>query len=457
MDSVENRSNLYSLLSSFNSVDNDSIERVLKNDVDESVSDAVKVLNKGFIDKAYGKEGLDRYLRSVLDYWEDYASTTGKSSAGLKKRNLLYNILSSPAKLIAKTYDYILEKTNSHFLSTVSMGLIGGELAEIIAFTGETAYYSSALNLPFMGLFAEEFMANASLFVQIPLLTGLVSALSIAFIVGGTSKVFNHKKLTVQEIENDVKKYAGEFEKTFKKYNKSLFYSKIEPSLGNINAIYMLSSTKAYSKAMNSEEGLGEYEKSMLPYISKVLKKHINPNLILHHSPKGVGGFTLVYNSLLGKLIKNKSYSPVFLNTERFNAVPEYLFALFHELSHGAGATTEQMASYYAEKAMDAVKDDFPLEGYDLFLAVNKLESAVSTLSMKFKSNSEFFDELEKLHLPRFIKESFDYSFNPMFSITFPVSESLYSGVIESKFSSLYASGPYLAKKMVEKGMIRTF
>ena len=367
MDSVENRSKLYSILSSLDAGDDKSINRILKDNTDKSTLNAIKKLKKDFIYQKYGKEGLERYLRSVLDYWDDYGSNDYINNPNIKQKHILSRILLSPAKFVAKAYDYILRKTNSHFISTTSMGTLTGGVASLATFIGETAYFSYSLHIPFASLFAEEFMVNWPFLVQVPIITGLISALSIAFIVGGTSGVFSHKKLTIEEIEHDIKNYSREFKKTFERYNKALFSSKIEPSLENINAIYMLSSSKAYASASYSEESLRKYEKSMLPYISNVLKKRINYKLILHHSPKGVGGFTLIYNSLLGKLIKKNSYSPVFLNTERLTAVPEYLFALFHELAHGAGATTEQMASYYAEKAMDSVKDDFPLEGYDLF------------------------------------------------------------------------------------------
>ncbi len=457
MDSVENRSKLYSILSSLDKGDNKSIGKLLKGSVDESELHAVKKLKNEVISKTYGKYGLERYIRSVLDCWEDYIDTARINEAGSKKRHILSSILLSPAKLIAKTYDYLFSKTNSHLFSTASLGALVGEFAEIATFVAETDYYSPVLQTPFNSLLIEEFMANWPVFVEVPIITGLVSALSVLFMIAGTSRVFNYKKLSIQEIEDDIKKYNEEFKDTFKIYNKAFFNAKIEPSLKNLNALYMLSSTNAYMNAKDSDEKLREYEKSMLPYISKVLKKSINPKLIVHHSPKSVGGFTLVYNSIFGKLIKSKSYSPVFVNTERFNAVPEYLFALFHELAHGAGATTEQMASYYAEIAMDYAKEDFPLEGYDLFLSVNRLESAVATLSKKFRFENEFFSELEKLGVPSFIKESFNYNFNPRFSITFPLHEALYGSTVESKFSGLYASGPYIAKKMVEKGIIKTF
>ncbi|MGC8533483.1 MAG: hypothetical protein ACP5MV_02530 [Candidatus Parvarchaeum sp.] len=457
MDSVENRSKLYSILSSLDAGDNKSITRILKDNTDKSTLKAIKRLNRDFIYEKYGKEGLERYLRSVLDYWDDYGSNNSANNQYTKQKHLLSEILMSPAKLVAKAYDYILRKTNSHFISTTSMGTMMGAVAGFSMFIGETAYFSYSLRIPFASLFAEEFMINLPTFIQVPVITGLISALSVGLIVGGPSKVFNPKRLTIEEIEDDIKKYSKEFRDTFENYNKALFTSKIEPSMENINAIYMLASSRAYVSASNSDESLRKYEKEMLPYISNVLKKRINYRLIVHHSPKGVGGFTLIYNSLIGKLIKNNSYSPVFLNTERLNAVPEYLFALFHELAHGAGATTEQMASYYAEKAMDSVKDDFPLEGYDLFLSVNRLESAISALARKFKSTDDFVSELEKLNLPRFVKESLNYSFNPIFSVAFPVNEAIYGGLIESKFSGLYASGPYLAKKMVEKGLIKTF
>jgi hypothetical protein len=457
MDSAEKRPKLYSILSSLDAGDYKSIDRLLNDSTDKATVNAIKKLNKDFVYNKYGKEGLERYLRSVLDYWDDYGRNKYSNSREIKKKHVLSNILLSPAKLVAKTYDYILRKTNSHFISTTAMGTLAGGIAEISTFMGENAYFSHLFNIPFATLFSQELMVNWPFLVQVPIITGLISALSVAFIVGGTSSVFNHKKLTKEEIEKDIKKYNREFQNVFNRYNKALFTSKIEPSLENINAIYMLSSVRAYESASDSEESLRKYEKSMLPYISAVLKKKLNYRLILHHSPKEVGGVTLIYSSLLGKLAKKNSYSPVFLNTERLNAVPEYIFALFHELAHGAGATTEQMASYYAEKAMDLMKNDFPLEGYDLFISVNKLESAISTLAMKFKSNSDLLSELDKLNLPRFVKESLNYSFNPRFSLTFPVSEALYGGLIESKFSGLYASGPYLAKKMVEKGIIKTF
>ncbi|MCL4376554.1 hypothetical protein M1558_03635 [Candidatus Parvarchaeota archaeon] len=457
MDSVENRSKLYSILASLDTDNLQSIDGILKDSVDESAINAVKNLNRDFVYKNYGKEGLERYLRSVLDCWDDYRSNEYANGKEVKKKHVLSSILLSPAKFVAKAYDYILRKTNSHFVSTTAMGTLAGGFASLLTFIGETAYFSSSLHIPFASLFAEELMVNWPALVQVPIITGLISALSVGFIVGGTSAVFGHKRLTIEEIEEDIKKYSREFNDTFDKYNKALFKSKVEPSLENINGIYMLSSAMAYKNASASEESLIEFEKSTLPYISNVLKKHVNYRLIFHHSPKGVGGFTLIYNSLLGKFAKKNSYSPVFVNTERLNAVPEYIFALFHELAHGAGATTEQMASYYAEKAMDSLKDDFSLEGYDLFLSVNRLESAISTLAKKFRSDSDFFSEIEKLNLPRFVKESFNYSFNPIFSAVFPVNEALYGGLIESKFSGLYASGPYIAKKMVEKGVIKTF
>jgi hypothetical protein len=456
MDSVESASKLYSILSSLEGSNKESIDDLLKDSAEKTTVRAVKKLNKDFITNSYGKEGLERYLRSILDYWEGYTGFKPKKVAHLAKK-VFYNILMSPAKLVAKAYDYMIEKTNSHLLSTMSIGAVGGELAELLSLFGETAYYSSTLKLSFMNVLQGQLMYNGYMLLEVPIITSLISMLGTAFIIGGTSAVFNHKKLELEEIEKDIRNYSKDFKDTFKKYNEAFFQSRITPSLTNLNAIYMLSSTKAYKGAMNSEEGLREYEKLMLPYISKVLKKSIAPNLVLHHSPRGVGGFTLVYNSLIGKFIKKKSYSPVFLNTDRFNAVPEYLFALFHEISHGAGATSEQMASYYAEKALESVQEDFPLEGYDLFLSVNRLESAVSTLSMKFDSSEDFLSELDKLKLPKFIKESFGYSFNPSFSIAFPVGEALYGTKIESKFSGLYSSGPYIAKKLVEKGEIKTF
>ena len=457
MNSAENGSKLYSILTSLDTGDVQSIDGILKDSADKSTINAVKNLNKDFVYKNYGKEGLERYLRSILDYWDDYKSNEYLDNKDLKKKHVLSNILLSPAKSAAKVYDYILRKTRSHLLSTTSMGTFIGGVASLLTLIGETAYYSYSLNMPFASLFSQEVAANWPTMLQIPLMTGLVSALSILFIAGGTSAVFSHKNLTIEEMEKDIKKYKIEFRNTFDRYNKALFNSKVEPSLENINAIYMLSSTKAYKSARGSEEGLIKFEKSVLPYISKTLKKRLNYRLILHHSPKGVGGVTLIYNSLLGKFAKKNSYSPVFVNTERLNAVPEYVFALFHELSHGAGATTEQMASYYAEKAMDLLKDDFSLEGYDLFLSVNRLESAISTLAKKFKSDSDLFAEIKKLNLPRFVRESFDYSFDPLFSVAFPVNEARYNGLIESKFSDLYASGPYIAKKMVQKGVIKTF
>ncbi len=457
MDSVENRSKLYSILKSLDTDDVQSIDAILKDSVDESTINSIKSLDKDFIYKKYGKEGLERYLRSVLDYWDDYKSNESVNNKEIKKKHFLSSLLLSPAKLVARGYDYILRKTNSHFASTTAMGTLGGGIASVLAFVGETAYFSYSFHIPFASLFAQELMVNWPSLIETPLLTGLISALFVGFVVGGTSMVFNHKRLTIEEIERDIKKYSREFKNTFNKYNKALFKSEVEPSLENVNAIYMLSSTKAYKSASVSEESLREFEKAMLPYISKVLKKHVNYKLIFHHSPKGVGGFTLIYNSLLGKLAKKNSYSPVFVNTERLNAIPEYVFALFHELAHGAGATTEQMASYYAEKAMDSLKNDFLLEGYDLFLSVNRLESAVLTLAKKFKSNEDFLSEIDKLNLPYFVKESFGYSFDPIFSAVYPVNEALYGGLIESKFSGLYAYGPYIAKKMVEKGIIKTF
>ncbi|MCL5420588.1 MAG: hypothetical protein M1284_02430 [Candidatus Parvarchaeota archaeon] len=458
MTSEESKSILNSIIKDLNSKNKGRLEELIESaEIDESTAYALKNLDKKYVYENYRTEGLERYLRSILDDWGGYPLFKNVAAGGKTGKKVLYDLLLSPVKLVSKVYDYILSKTNSHFISTVSMGLLGGEIGSIAAFTGETAYYSAALHIPFTSLFSEELVYNSSFFVQIPLITGLISALFVGVVVGATPLVFNHKKIETDEIEKDIKKYSGEFNAVFSRYNDSFFKSTIEPSLVNINSIYMLSSSKAYAEISGSEDNLRKYETAMLPYIAQVIKKEVNPRLIIHRSPKNVGGFTLVYNSLAGKLIKKKSYSPVFLNTDRLTAVPEYLFALFHEISHGAGATSEQMASYYAEKAMEEAQKDFPLQGYDLFLSVNKLESAVAALSQKFHSNTEFFSELDRLNLPRFVRESFDYGFNPLFSITFPVSESLYGGRIESKFSGLYASGPYLAKKMVEKGLVKTF
>ncbi len=458
MQSEENKAeSLNNLLLSLNN-NKHNLNDILKENVyDQDTVNAVKNLKVDFVNKNYSPNGLERYLRSVIDYWEDNPILDKDVKTHENKRRLLYNILLSPAKLLAKTYDYILDKTNSHFLSTIGMSMVAGELVAATSFTAETAYFSYAFNDPFPSLFASEAVLNSSYFIQIPLLAAIVSSLFMGLVIGGTSLVFNYKKIDKQEIIEDIKKYSREFKKVFEKYNKAFFTSKIAPSFSNLNALYMLSCSNAYNSVSQSASSLREYETLMLPYISETLHKEISPRSIIHKSPKNIGGFTLVYNSVSGKFIKNKSYSPVFLNTDRLSAVPEYLFALFHELAHGAGASTEQMASYYAEKAIEKVQDDFPLEGYDLFLSVNKLESAIATLYSKVESKDEFFGVIKKLHLPKFVEESFNYSFNPSFSITFPLNEAFYSGKIESKFFGLYSSGPYLAEKMVEKGFVKTF
>lgn len=446
---------LEDLLNGLRKNDHQLVEGIMKERTsDRATVDAICSLNTEFADKNYGSDGLERYIRSILDYWDDYFVSECKvSSTG---KNTLYNVLMSPFKLIAKSYDYLLRKTNSHLTSAASIGAVYGELAGLALFTGETAYYSLLFNLSFLQLFTEEVVSNAAFFIQLPLISGLSLALANLAIVFGASSIFSHTKIGYDEIEADIKAYADRFRQVFGKYNAAFFSKETEPSLANINALYMLSSSKARF-AVKTKDGLKDYEKTMLSYISKALDKHINPNLVVHHSPSGVGGFTLIFSSLLGKFFRNNSYSPVFLNTERLNAVPEYLFALFHESAHGAGASSEQMASYYAEKAMEYAQKDFPLEGYDLFLAVNDLESAVSALSYKFQSKEGFFSELGKLGLPRFVEESFDNRFDPIYSITFPVREEMYGGRMESKFSGLYSSGLYIAKKMVEKGRIKTF
>jgi hypothetical protein len=447
---------LQNAFSDFVSGKKSSLEDILSDrNFNHSTISAVKKLDINKLKSEYGEIGLERYIRSITDQWED--SKLGYERNDKKIRRAIKSVLMSPAKFVAKTYDYVLNKTGSHFISTIAMGALTGEILFSASFFGETFYDSQIWNIPFFKLAREVLPYNISLFIELPAVLATFSAFSVGMIAGATTSVFNHKKIREDEIKDDIKKYSRQFRKIFSNYSHHIYNSSVEDSLQNLNAIYMLSSSKAYSKVITSEDNLRYYERSMVPYIEQVLHKKVNPALIFHHSPKNVGGFTLIYNSLIGKIFNKKSYSPVFLNTDRITALPEYLFALFHEISHGAGATTEQMASYYAQVAMEKTSKSHKLEGYDLFMSANKLESAVATLAKKFKSSEEFFLELDNLNLPKFVKDSFNYEFNPLYSINFPVAESLNAGPIESKFSGLYASGPYIASKMVEKGRVKTF
>ena len=119
MGSVENRSKLYSILSSLDSGDNKSINRILKDNTDKSTVNAVKKLKKDFIYQKYGKEGLERYLRSVLDYWDDYGSNDYINNPNIKQKHILSRILLSPAKFVAKAYDYILLQNVEDLISRV--------------------------------------------------------------------------------------------------------------------------------------------------------------------------------------------------------------------------------------------------------------------------------------------------------------------------------------------------
>lgn len=453
---VEDEADLHKAYANFKIGNKKDLEDLLYNEkFYNSTLDAVHKLNIEKVKKEYGEIGLDRYIRSITDTWDDEDIQYPRKKHNLS--SLLKSVLISPAKLIGKIYDYALSKTGSHLISTMASTSVAGELVGTLSFMGESAYISHSLNIPFLKLLSEEIPLQYQFFIQIPLITAAVAAVFIGMITGGTSMVFNHKMIEKKEIERDLRRYKDKFNRVFSNYSKEFFGSNIEDTLENLNSIYMMSSSKTYERISKSKEDLKRYEKEMLPYIEHVIKKDVNPNLVFYRSPKGVGGFTLIYNSILGKFFKHRSYSPVFLNVNRIKAVPEYLFALFHEISHGAGATTEQMASYYASIAMEKVSKKYPLQGYDLFISANNLESAVATFAKKFKSKEEFFSRLKELNLPKFVIDSFDSRFNPFYSITFPLYEAMFSGPVESKFTGLYASGPYIAYKLVKKGIIKTF
>ncbi len=437
----------------------------LEPSVIKSTSKSANNLNYEAAVAKYGKDGVDRYYKSLLDIDVNTNlesllpddSVQRKTPVLKKALGYASKALLSPISACFGIYNFVLNKTNNHTLANASLVGSFGELATAGMFALETAYYSAALHIPFGQLFMEELPVNIPTFIETGALVTVGGTLLMNMIVMHLQKKFNADYLERTAIEKDIKKYKKEFYATYKKYSGSFLNDRRdEVSLKDLNAVYMMSSSKASNYMMDSIANTKLYEEEVIPFIEESLGKKVKASSIIHKSPSGVGGATFIPSSLMGKLFKKGVHGYVFVNRKRAVAAPGYIFADYHELSHHAGATSEQMASYYAMQAMDKLAQTKPLEGYDLYTATNRLLSAVGALKKKYSNIDDYMSRLRKLDLPGFVYDSFDEKFDPMNSITPPMYE-IAEESSDSKFADLYVSGPYLASKLVEKGGIRTF
>ncbi len=415
----------------------------------------------------YGEAGVERYVGSLLGITatQGYRSmlldeiVSKESVSRLSKSGrVLGKILTSPGKFFSAAYDFTLRKTGSHIAADISMAFAGTETMYGGWFVYETTYFSSLYHIPFWQLFIEELPMNLPSMVGYGVITGALVVGLRSVLIAATRKKFSPDILNVREVEKDIRKYVKDFNAIYSQYRSS-FLNKVDTggvSLRELNAIYMMSSTKASVYMMNGMNSIKEYEKSVLPYEEAVLHKKLKQKSIIHRSPRGVGGATMLFSSLIGKGQKKGVHGYVFVNSTRACAAPEYIFGVYHELAHHAGAASEPMASYYAMLAMEKLAEDHPLEGYDLYTSVNKLLSAVGTMRRKYDTADEYRKELRRLRLPRFVYESFDVDFNPPDSIAPPMREAA-SDSVDAVFADLYVSGPYIAFKEVERGHMKVF
>ncbi len=363
--------------------------------------------------------------------------------------------LAYPAKIFSKVYDFVLRKTDSHLFSYAVAGFSLYETLYLSSTTGFTALASYEYGLPFI--------SNLSTFVSatlpIALLFGAGEGLGCAgFLLGNVSvqrRLYNPSNISTEEIETDVRSLSIDFMDIWRKYDDLLSKDRGKAvGLQKLDAVYSMVTSNISDIDMPKKDFVA-HEAAILPAIQMALGKKVYGRSIIHHCPSEIGGITLMIPSvIMGKFSRKHAYGPVFLNKKRANLMPNYDFALAHEFAHAAGAASEPLANVYALRALEEMDKEFPLNGYDLYVAINKLCFAAGALRERFNNESEFFVRLKELGAPKFLKQTFRRDFDGITAPTPPMSD-LCQKTAESRFAGLYIVNSYIASKLVERGKIK--
>lgn len=420
----------------------------------------------------YGTAGVSRFYKGLFSAIQNETEPVEKESfldrllyrnRPKPKTNLKETIgealtwVAFPFKIMSRIYDYILDKTDSHLLAYGAGVASFFETFLLGEYLGFSAYISYAYQMPISDVLSQTFPFFGPTFLFGGLLYGAFGAGFIAGITFLERRLFNRNYVSQPEVESDISKLAEDFQNVWDRYAGLLTkQSDKQVTLGKLNAMYTMVTSNNSLGSFSNRKDLKYHELRLLPSIEKAIGKKVSIRSIIHRCFDGVGGMTLFPSMFIGLLSRNHALGPIFVNKNRINSNPSYDFAVSHEFAHAAGAASEPMANYYALKAMDDLAERYPLVGYDLYAATNRLCFAVGALREKVKDTEEFISILRELRVPKFVFKAFTTDFQPGMS-PFPPMENLEKGPIESKFSGLYIVSSYIASKMVKNGKKKLF
>ncbi len=405
--------------------------------------------------KHYGKYGLKRYYAEALNIDLDYIDLKPKN-----KHEILSSIrrgLSSlinwtvflPLKLFSKTYDYVLRKTNNHLAAsataTSSLAFsLDFYLLDAYSYLSAPVYTSSA----FSSIFIDSMESGLPYVFAAAAVTGAASSLLSLGLVGLQKLMFRTKKINQDELENDIRDLTNKFYSSWRKYEALVSNYNIEDvDINMLDAVYSMVTSKMSLPAVD----IKDHDYDIIPSISKAIGKTAYPDSIIHHCPASIGGATIIPMGALGYFMRKHIYNFVFVNKLRAYAAPNYDFPVAHELAHASGHLTESMANAYAMRSMKRLNEEYPMQGYDLFMLSNGLAFAVGALKHILKDEDEFNEKLNEFKVPKFIHDvimSDDYSYFSPVPQLYKLNKKF---SLEKAFIGLYITGAYIAIKKLEK------
>ncbi len=466
----------------------------------------LNLLDVDNVRERYGILSANRFYRGLLDEFLEQDELDEKPTS--KKLASIIGYFTG-----SKLYDFILEKTGSHMLANGAKSAVLMETLVSLTTLGVFAYASKQEGVPFIPLIQQYSPQILPLLAEIGVFGFAVGAGVVLGIVGlerilykntpehsdklidwvrtartkfyekiGAKKhigiiekplktmenfILTNRAITKEDVKEDISIYLKEFYNVWERYRSSLLkttkYSDI--SLQQLNGMYMLVTSSLSKNLSSSFRAIRKHDKKVLPAISEGLGRRLSRRSIIHLCPEGVGGFTLIFPSvIMGKFTRKHAYGPVFLNTKRLLSAPSYDFALAHEFAHAAGKASEPLANYFALKCIDSLNRSFPDQGYDLYGATNRLAFAVAGLRDKIKDQDEFLAELGKitteidgirLGMPKFIYEAIKNDFNPSVSPLPPMDGlDTHKLNIDDMFKQLYMSSSYTCIKLAKLGRL---
>ena len=413
--------------------------------------------------RLYGQEGLRRYYAESLDLdlsdlYKPTAQERHRTASRFKKglAGIIGYTALLPFKIFSKTYEFILRKTGNHLAASgvaaggavgaVELGVIGAASYTIASTYPKASFYFEFLSFLKSGL---PFVIGGAALAGVLSMSATMGILSL-------QKILYHvKKDSIDEIKDDIREYTENFYRVWRKYESEVSNYKLdEVGIGTLDAVYSLVTSKVSPTQLTD---IKEHDKNIMPAVSSALGKKTYAGSIIHKCPPNLGGITLVPAAVAGFFMRKHVYNFVFVNKERRYNAPNYDFPVAHELAHAAGHIPESMANAYALRAMKRLNEQYPMNGYDLFIAVNKLGYAVGALKSIIKDKDRFDEALIELKTPKFILdvlESDNYSYN---SAVPPICSLKKSFSLEAWFIGLYTTGAYVATKKLEKKVGESF